>query len=67
MELQALGQAQRNNANQYLVAGNTSETGEDSTLMRLNKSMAKVIIKLGARVTTLEAKVRFGSGMAKKH
>eukprot|EP00045_Choanoeca_perplexa_P022005 m.8098 g.8098 ORF g.8098 m.8098 type:complete len:66 (+) comp9035_c0_seq2:1035-1232(+) len=54
---------QRNVAGQTLIApgpslnSSTTDGADESTLMRLNKSMAKVIIKLGARVTTLEAKV----------
>jgi outer membrane murein-binding lipoprotein Lpp len=67
-ELEALGSIHRQHNRAPLsptsvVSAHTSfhsensGPGEGSTMMRLNKSMAKVVIKLGARVSTLEAKV----------
>ena len=57
MDLQALENLQRSHGRTHPVPKAGGNEGEESTLMRLNKSMAKVIFKLGARVTTLEAKV----------
>lgn len=49
------------------VPGTSSSDSTSSVSLRLNQSLAKAVIKLGARVTALESKVRQHTKTAKQN